>query len=102
VKGRRALRKGICKKYIVTWTIAPGTYKGVVARFLETGGAPPAGVNQIGRWHGMSGRGFDVVETTDPKALCSLVAQWADALKIETTPCLEDAEAGAALQALQK
>lgn len=89
-------------KYIISWTIEPGTFNGTVARFLETGGAPPAGVQQLGRWHGMSGRGFAVVETTDPKALYTLVAQWGDLLKLETTPCLEDAEAGAALQALKK
>ena len=45
---------------------------------------------------------YAIVETTDPKALYALVTQWGDLLKLETTPCLEDAEAGAVLQTLKK
>jgi hypothetical protein len=50
----------------------------------------------------MSGRGFAVVETTDAKALYKWVTEWADLLPIETTPCLEDADAGAVLQTLKR
>ncbi len=89
-------------KYIVSWTLPQGTYSAAAARFLETGGAPPKGVELLGRWHGMSGQGFAVVESSDPKALYLLRAQWADLLPIELTPCLEDADAGAVLASLGK
>jgi len=89
-------------KYIVSWTLPRATYCSAVARFLEKGGLPLAGVKLVGRWHGMSGRGFAVVETTDAKALYAWVAEWADVLPIETSPCLEDADAGAVLQSLKR
>jgi hypothetical protein len=54
-------------KFISTWTIPQGTFNAAVARFLETGGPPPEGVKILGRWHGMSGQGFAVSESTDPK-----------------------------------
>ncbi len=89
-------------KYLVSWTMEPGAFNGTVARFLETGSATPAAVKLLGRWHGMSGRGFAIVETADHAALYTLLAQWGDLLKFETTPCLEDAEAGAVFQAFKK
>ena len=49
----------------------------------------------------MSGRGFAVVETTDGKALYAWVAEWAHLLPLETTPCLEDADAGAVVKMLE-
>ena len=42
-------------KYILSWPLAQATYGAAVARFLKTGGAPPKGVEMLGRWHGMSG-----------------------------------------------
>jgi len=89
-------------KYITSWSLPQGTYNAAIARFLDAGGLPPAGVNLIGRWHGMSGGGFAVVETTDAKALYAWVAEWADVLPIETTPCLEDADAGEVLASLKR
>ena len=68
-----------------------------VARFLETGGAPPKGVTMLGRWHGMDGRGFAISESTDAKAMYQWVAQWADVLQLTVTPCVEDADAGAVM-----
>ena len=88
-------------KYITSWTLPQGTYNAAIARFLEAGGLPPAGVNLIGRWHGMSGGGFAVVETTDAKALYAWVAEWSDVIPIETTPCLEDADAGEVLKSVK-
>jgi Domain of unknown function (DUF3303) len=55
----------------------------------------------IGRWHGMSGSGFAVVETTDAKALYAWVAEWHELLPLTTTPCLEDADASAVLKSLK-
>ena len=89
-------------KFIVSWGLPAATFHAGAARFLQGGGMPPAGVKLIGRWHGMSGRGFAVVETTDAKALYAWVAEWADLLPLETTPCLEDADAGAVLSSLKR
>ena len=69
-------------KFIITWTVPQGTFNAAVARFLETGGAPPEGVKMLGRWHGMDGTGFAVSESTDPKAMYRWVAQWADPLPL--------------------
>jgi hypothetical protein len=54
----------------------------------------------LGRWHGMSGQGFAIAESDDPKALFLWQAQWADVLALTVTPCLEDADAGAVLATL--
>ena len=89
-------------KYIVSWTLPQGTYSAAVARFLETGGALPKGVEQLGRWHGMSGQGFAIAESSDAKALYLLQAQWADVISIAITPCVEDADAGEVLASLGK
>lgn len=89
-------------QFVVSWSLPQATYRTAVTRFLQNGGLPPAGVKMIGRWHGMSGKGFAVVETTDPKALYAWVAEWSEFLPLETTPVLEDADAGAVLQSLQK
>jgi Protein of unknown function (DUF3303) len=89
-------------KFIVSWSLPQATYSRATERFLKAGGMPPAGVKMIGRWHGMSGKGFAVVETTDSKALYAWCAEWSEFLPIETTPCLEDADAGAVLAGMKK
>ena len=89
-------------KYIVSWKLPQGTFNAAVARFLETGGAPPPGVQLVGRWHGMSGQGFAITESNDPKAMFKYQAQWADLLEMTVTPCLEDADAGAVMASLGK
>jgi hypothetical protein len=89
-------------KYILSWSLPHGTYNAAVARFLETGGAPPEGVKLLGRWHGMNGQGFAITESNDAKAMFLYQAQWADLLPITVTPCLEDADAGAVLASMGK
>ena len=89
-------------QYIVSWMLPQGTFNAAISRFLETGGAPPKGVQLLGRWHGMSGQGFAVAESTDAKALFQWQAQWGDLLAMSVTPCLEDADAGAVLASLGK
>ncbi len=89
-------------KYIVSWGLPQGTFSAAVARFLETGGAPPAGVQMLGRWHGMSGQGFAIAESSDAKALYLWMAQWSDVIPLTITPCLEDADAGAVLASMAK
>jgi hypothetical protein len=73
-----------------------------VERFLQTGGKPPDGVTQLGRWFGMNGKGCSVVEADDPKGIFSLVSEWQEFLEIEATPALEDDAAGEVLAKLFK
>jgi hypothetical protein len=89
-------------KYILIWNLPYASYGATVARFLETGGAPPKGVTLVGRWHGMSGQGVAILESDDPKAMFELRAQWSDLLELSITPCLEDADAGAVLAGMAK
>lgn len=37
--------------FIISWRGSPETRNAAIERFLKTGGAPPAGVKMIGRWH---------------------------------------------------
>jgi Domain of unknown function (DUF3303) len=87
-------------KYIISWTVPQATFNAAVARFLETGGAPPKGVTMLGRWHGMNGQGFAISESTDAKAMYRWVAEWSDVLSLTVTPCVEDADAGAVMATL--
>jgi hypothetical protein len=81
-------------KYLVQWTASPEATRAAAKRFLETGGKPPDGVTQLGRWFGMNGKGCSVVEAADPKGVFSLIAEWQEFLQIEATPVMEDDEAG--------
>lgn len=88
-------------RFLVSWTLPHGEgFRSAVARFLEGGGAPPAGVELVGRWHGGNGTGFAIAETDDAKALFQYVAEWMEFMDIGATPLVEDADAGAALQSL--
>ena len=82
-------------KFMITWKVPPASYKDAIARFLKTGGPPPAGLKTIGRWHAAgSSIGFHLVEGTEV-ALMEHAAEWADLLEIQIAPVVEDAEAGA-------
>jgi Protein of unknown function (DUF3303) len=87
-------------KYLVQWSVPPQTMRPAVERFLQTGGKPPDGVTQLGRWFGMNGKGCSVVEADDPKGVFSLVSEWQEFLEIEATPALEDDAAGEVLAKL--
>ena len=89
-------------KFIVSWKIPKGSVVSSEARFLKTGAPPPAGVKMLGRWHGMSGGGVLIAETDDAKALYSWLANWNDLLEFQTTPCVEDAEAGEVMASLTR
>jgi hypothetical protein len=88
-------------KFLVSWKIPKASAVAGRQRFKETGGAPPAGVKMIGRWHGMNGGGFAVAEAADVKAIYTWYETWADLLDLEVTPCVDDAEAGEVLAALK-
>lgn len=63
----------------------------VHGRFKETGGAPPPGVEMIGRWHGTEGNcGFFLAETDDASALARWLQDWTDLISFEVTPVLTD------------
>lgn len=87
-------------KYIVSWVVPQGSFNQAVERFLKTGGKPPTGVDMLGRWHGMGGKGFAIAESDDAKAMYLLQAQWADLLSMTVTPCLEDADAAEVMASL--
>ncbi len=60
-----------------------------IARFKQTGAAPPPGVKMRGRWHDVGGgRGFTLAEADDPQALMKWVLKWSDLLSFKVTPVL--------------
>jgi hypothetical protein len=79
-------------KFMVTWSLNPANRKDANARFLETGGGPPAGVKMLGRWHGAAG-GYVLAETSDVRALYEWTGQWSDLMDFTATPVMDDAEA---------
>ena len=82
-------------KFMSTWTVAPGTLRETVNRFLAGQGEPLEGVTLLGRWHkaDLSG-GYALYETSNLGALYESAAAWTDLLGIHTVPVIEDAEAG--------
>ena len=88
-------------KFMVVWKIAPDKYKEAFERFLKTGGAVPAGVKTLGRWHiPGSMLGWHLVEASDMTALAVSTGEWAHLISMEVHPVIEDAEAAAAAQKL--
>lgn len=79
-------------KFMVTWSTQAANQKEAIARFLKTGGGPPAGVKMVGRWH-TAGGGVVLAETNDAKAIYEWTGQWSDLLEFNVTPVLDDAEA---------
>lgn len=79
-------------KFTVSWSINPAHRRDANARFLETGGGPPDGIEMLGRWHGGEG-GFVLAETGDVKALYEWLGQWNDLLDFKVTPVMDDADA---------
>ncbi len=69
-------------KFMVSWESPQDTFRPAVSRFLKAGGLPPAGVKLVGRWHGMSGGGWALVDTDDAKALYAWCAEWSEFLPI--------------------
>ena len=83
-------------KFMVSYSIPPASMVAARARFLETGGNPPAGVKMLGRWHG-AGQGFALAQSDDPKAVYEWAAVWADLMNISVIPVVEDADAAEVL-----
>ena len=69
-----------------------------VARFKETGGAPPPAIKLLARWHDVGGRrGFTICEADDPVALAIWSNKWSDLMKIEVFPVVNDEQLGKVL-----
>ncbi|HEY7338098.1 MAG TPA: DUF3303 family protein [Bryobacteraceae bacterium] len=81
-------------KFVIAWTIRPGSTQEAVERFLRTGDPLPEGVKTIGRWHRIDLQsGIHLVESNDSRALAQYAAQWTDVLELETYAVVEDADA---------
>jgi hypothetical protein len=77
--------------FIVSWSISSANRNSAIGRFLKTGGAPPAGVNMLGRWHAVGGAsGFGVAEASDPAAIQKWVLEWSDLMTMEVQAALTD------------
>lgn len=82
-------------RYLVQWhRLEPSSVRAASQRFLETGGKPPDGVTQLGRWFGLNGTGCAVIEASDPKPVFELISEWQEFMEIEATPVIEDDDAG--------
>jgi hypothetical protein len=92
-------------KFMLTFTWSPDTKTRAegIARFLKTGGLPPAGAMLLGRWTRVDfSGGYDLIESDDPKALAEFALMWSDLMHIEILPVLEDQSAAEVLQKITK
>jgi hypothetical protein len=86
--------------FITRWTVPHTSRKAAVQRFLETGGAPPAGVKMVARYHSSDGEfGFAISESDDAQALARWAMAWNDLLVLDTRPLVNDQGLAAVLQA---
>ena len=77
--------------YMVLFTFRPEHRVAVVSRFLETGGPPPEGVRQLGRWHDAGlHRVFVLAESDSLEAVATWCHRWADLISFEVVPVLDD------------
>jgi hypothetical protein len=86
--------------FIVSWSISSERRNSAIERFLKTGGAPPAGVKMLGRWHAV-GRmtGFGVAEASDITLIQKWVLDWSDLMSMDVHPALTDEQLGPLLAA---
>jgi len=77
--------------FSITYKTFPSTRDVGLERFKKTGGPPPAGVTNLGRWHYADGSGGVVIcETEDASALAAWTHQWTDVLSFDMHPVLTD------------
>jgi hypothetical protein len=87
--------------FIVSWTGDAQHRNAAIERFKKTGGAPPAGVKMLGRWHSVGSiEGFAIAEATDPVAVQKWVLDWSDLLTMQVRPAVNDEQLGQALAAM--
>jgi hypothetical protein len=88
-------------KFIITFSWEPDKQvrSEGIARFLATGGQPPAGAKLLGRWTRLDfSGGFVLVESDDPKALTQFALDWSDLMELQIVPVLEDQALAEVLQ----
>lgn len=89
--------------FIVSWTISPQNRNAAIERFLKTGGAPPAGVKMLGRWHAIgASSGFGIADASDPVAIQKWVLEWNDLMNMEVHAALTDEQMAPLLAAVGK
>lgn len=77
--------------YVVSWTIQTDHRNAAQARFKETGGMPPEGVEMLGRWHSVEGnRGLCIAKSDDAVAVAKWAQAWSDVLSFDIYPVLDD------------
>jgi len=85
--------------FITRFTVPHTSRKAAIQRFLETGGAPPAGIKMLARYHSSDGEfGFAISESDDAQALTRWALAWNDLLVLDTRPLVDDAGLAAVLQ----
>jgi hypothetical protein len=95
--GRTPPREGTMI-FMTIYTFRPEQRKQAVARFLETGGAPPPGVKILARWHDVGGcRGYTIEESDDATAISAFGYRWNDLMTLETFPVINDEQLGKVL-----
>ncbi|MDF2487819.1 MAG: hypothetical protein K0S77_441 [Pseudomonas sp.] len=86
--------------FLIHWTISTENRNAVMARFVQTGGVPPAGVKVHGRWHAIGHHlGVAVAETDDLSLVLKWVLEWSDLMDMQVYPAMTDEQAGPLLQA---
>ncbi len=77
--------------FVTVYSFPPENRDACQARFKESGGMPPAGINLLGRWHAVGGlKGVHVCECDDAIAFAKWAQEWSDLLSIEIYPALDD------------
>ena len=85
--------------FITRFTVPHTSRKAAIQRFLETGGAPPAGIKMLARYHSSDGEfGFAISESDDVQALTRWANAWNDLLVLDTRPLVDDGGLAAVLQ----
>lgn len=87
--------------FIVSWSISSERRNAAIERFLKTGGAPPAGVTLLGRWHAI-GRmtGMGIAEASDAALMQKWALEWTDLMSMEIHPALTDEQSASLLAAV--
>ncbi|MEG0248614.1 MAG: DUF3303 family protein [Pseudomonas sp.] len=86
--------------FIIHWTIATENRNAAMARFAQTGGAPPPGLNVHGRWHAVGqAMGFAIAETDDLELISKWVLDWSDLMSMQVYPAITDVQAAPLLTA---
>jgi len=86
-------------QYMIQWKTKD--HKQSIERFQKLGHDLPAGLKVVASWHGLAnGKGFLVIETSDPKLLHAAAVKWADVIEAEISQVISDADAKQALSAV--